>query len=112
MLNEVLNSEAIYRKVDDLSKKKNWSLYRLAKEANLSRSAIYNWRDNKSQPTLYLLECVSEAFKIPIINLLFDNNTLAALGKEEHELLSDWYCLTKESKSAITNLIKILKNRS
>lgn len=111
MLYEVLSSEAIYRKVDELRKEKNWTLYRLAKEANLSRSAIYNWRDNKSQPTLYLLECLSEAFKIPVVNLLFDDDMLASLKEEDRDLLNDWYCLSMEQRTVITSLLKMLKKK-
>lgn len=111
MLNEVLSSEAIYNKVDEMRREKKWSLYRLAKESNLSRSAIYNWRDNKSQPTLYLLECVSEAFKIPVITLLFDSETLTAIGQNEGELLNDWYALNIEQKKAVRQVIKLFKKK-
>lgn len=74
-----LDSERIYNRMDELRKEKNMSIYELAKRANVSCAAIYKWRDRKSTPSMYLLECICYA-----LNVSYD----VLLGKAEAKIAS------------------------
>lgn len=63
IVRETFESTAIYNRVEKLRLEKKWTIYELAKHANISVNSLYRWRDKKSSPSLYLLENLAEAFK-------------------------------------------------
>lgn len=106
---DVLDSVAIFEKADKLRLERGWSYYELATKANVSYSAIYNWRYRKSSPTLYLLESVCQAYGITLISFLLDEEEYADLTHEQKDLVTQWVTLTKEQKTAVLSLIKSMK---
>lgn len=106
MRNDFLQSESIYNRVDEIRKAKGWSIYELAKKANITENSIYKWRDKKSAPTLYLLESISDAFGISIINLLVNEEAIIALTEEQQNLIKSWNTLKDSQKRALLEIIK------
>ena len=51
----------IVQRIQQLTEDKNWSDYRLAREANLSQSTISNLLSRGSYPSLYTLENICSA---------------------------------------------------
>lgn len=103
---DLLDGKAIYDKVDAMRLTKGWTIYKLAKEAAVAPTTLYNWRDRSSSPTLSLLEAVCSALEISVIDFLLDGDELTAFTEEQKELMRLWNTLSKEQKKAVINLMK------
>lgn len=103
---DILNAKEIYDKVDALRIKRGWTIYELAKEAGVSPTTIYNWRDRLSSPSLSLLDSVCYAFGITVIDFLLDEEELTSMTDEQRELIRLWNTLSAEQKKSILNLMK------
>ncbi|MDE6550090.1 MAG: helix-turn-helix domain-containing protein [Clostridia bacterium] len=108
---DLLDSAAIYDKLDSLRKDKGWTIYELAKRAGVTSNAIYHWRDRKSSPTLAMLDALCAAMEISPVTFLMDTDELIALTCEQQELIYQWNTLSGEQRKAIINLMKSM-NRS
>ena len=105
MLN-LLDGKEIYDKVDALRKKKDWTIYELAKNAGVAPTTIYNWRDRQSSPSLSLLDAVCSAFEISVIEFLLNDDELTTLSEEQKEVMRLWSTLSAEQKKSIINLMR------
>ena len=99
---DIYNGKALYDKIDAMRKAKGWNINQLAKQAGVTSTALYNWRDRQSSPTLALLDAVCSALGTNIINFLMDEDDIA----ENKELLELWYKLTSEQRKNILSLMK------
>lgn len=54
------------KRIRELMEERNWTDYRLAKEANLSHSTVTNMFNRNNAPTLPTLEAVCRAFGITL----------------------------------------------
>lgn len=104
-MRENFESVAIYNRVDRLRLEKKWTIYELAKQANISVNALYRWRDKKSSPSLYLLENLAEAFKVSLPYLLFDIEQVDYLTVEQKMVLEKWNRLSNSQKTAVLAVI-------
>lgn len=107
---DILDGKEIYKKVDALRLEKGWTIYQLAKQAGISPTTIYNWRDRGSSPTLELLDAVSSALEISAISLLINEEDLKALTEEQKEVIILWNSLSVEQKQSIKSLMKTMKH--
>lgn len=107
-----LDSDRIYNKLNDIRRSKKLTIYQLAKAANVSYSTIYKWRDNKSSPSLYLLESLCDVLEIDIINLLVKEEDLVRLSDEEKNLYDIWKTLNRDQKIAIMALAEALNKEN
>ena len=84
------------------------SLYAVAKKAGCSSEALYKWRDRKTSPSSYLLESISYALDLNIIDLLSDDATVTlsdATDKEIFKLIKDF---SKIEKAKLLNYARTL----
>lgn len=103
---DLLNAKEIYDKVDALRLQKGWTIYGLAKNAGVSPTTIYNWRDRLSSPTPSLLDSVCAAFGITVIDFLLEGDELTNLNEEQKEVMRLWNSLSIEQKKSIISLMK------
>lgn len=87
-----------------LMEERNWTDYRLAKEANLSHSTIANMFNRNNAPTIPTLEAVCTAFGITLAQF-FANDGEGPLTKEQQELFSKWSTLTDTQKKILLDLM-------
>lgn len=87
-----------------LMEERNWTDYRLAKEANLSHSTVTNMFNRNSAPTLPTLEAVCRAFGITPAQF-FDDDEEAQLTEEQRKLFSKWSTLTDRQKQILLDLM-------
>jgi len=50
--------------------RRNWSMVRLSREAGISHSTISNVLNHVSAPTLRFFQCMAQAFRVEIVDLL------------------------------------------
>lgn len=109
-MREFLKSGVIFDRMEKLRKEQDLTLYALAKKANVSVNALYHWRDYKSSPTLYLLECLADALNVALECLIFDTYKTEDLTSEQRLLLERWNRLTTKQKSTVLNILDTFEN--
>lgn len=107
---DILSGKELYEKVDKLRKERGWTIYKLAKNAAVAPTTIYNWRDRESSPSLALLEAICSAFGVNVIDFILNNDEPIALTKDQKELIDLWNTLSDKQKKLVINFIKSLQS--
>ena len=92
------------KRIRELMEERNWTDYRLAKEANLSHSTVTNMFNRNNAPTLPTLEAVCRAFGITLAQF-FTEGEEAQLTEEQQKLFSKWSTLTDRQKQILLELM-------
>ena len=92
------------KRIRELMEERNWTDYRLAKEANLSHSTVTNMFNRNNAPTLPTLEAVCRAFGITLAQF-FAKDEEAQLTEEQQKLFSKWSTLTDRQKRILLELM-------
>lgn len=95
----------IQKRIKQLMKERDWTDYRLAKEANLSHSTINNMFNRNNAPTLPTLEAICKAFGITLAQFFSEDEYNTEVTTEQRELFAKWSTLSNEQKGALFNLI-------
>lgn len=90
----------------ELMAQRNWSTYKLAKQAELSETTISNIFKRNQMPTLYTLSRICDAFGITISQFFAEENEAVTLNAEQKELLSNWAALSDKNKEILLYLMK------
>lgn len=98
----------ILERIEELRKKRNWSVYKLAEESGLTQSALSNMFSRKTMPSIATLTQLCEAFGISLAE--FFNYTQNNLSTEESILISNFKKLSNEDKILVNNLIETIIN--
>ncbi len=95
-------------RIKELLDERSWSMYQLARKANIQQSTLSNLFIRNNAPTIPTLEKICDAFGITIVEFFGGDKNFRT--DEEKELLFLWNKLPKESKDAIIALLKSYKN--
>ncbi len=90
-------------RIKDLMQQRNWSEYRLAKEADLSQSTISNIFHRNTLPSIPTLEIICKAFGITLSQFFSEGNRMD-LTTEQLELLRMYSKLSSSQKNLIKEL--------
>lgn len=96
-----MQSNDIYERFDKIRKQKGLSLYAVAKKASCTSEALYKWRDRKTSPSLYLLECLSYALNIELAELLYDEPILIVVNEIDKNLITEINKLENKDKETL-----------
>lgn len=83
------------------NEKRGWTVYRLAKEANLSHSTLTNMMHRGTCPSLTTIENVCEAYGITLAEFLYGQDDLIHLNAEQKRHLDRWNLLTEKQQRAV-----------
>ena len=92
------------KRIRELMEERNWTDYRLAKEANLSHSTVTNMFNRNNAPTLPTLEAVCRAFGFTLAQF-FAEGEESRLTEEQQKLFSKWSTLTDRQKQILLELM-------
>ena len=92
------------KRIRELMEERNWTDYRLAKEANLSHSTVTNMFNRNNAPTLPTLEAVCRALGITLAQF-FAEGEESRLTEEQQKLFSKWSTLTDRQKQILLELM-------
>ena len=92
------------KRIRELMEERNWTDYRLAKEAKRSHSTVTNMFNRNNAPTLPTLEAVCRAFGITLAQF-FAEGEESRLTEEQQKLFSKWSTLTDRQKQILLELM-------
>ena len=102
----------VLKRIEELRKIKNITVYELAKRCGIARNTIYSWYSKNYQPTFSTLELICEkGFGITIQEFLGINEKTAPLSQEQINLLNQWALLTEKQKASILEIIENYLNK-
>lgn len=90
----------------ELMSQRNWTAYKLAKQADLSETTISNMFKRDQMPTLYTLGRICDAFGITLSQFFAEGDDPVTLSDEQKELLSNWAALSDKNKEILLYLMK------
>ncbi|MCL2760132.1 MAG: helix-turn-helix transcriptional regulator [Desulfuromonadales bacterium] len=91
----------ILQQITKLREERNWSEYRLAKEANLPQSTLLNLSKRCNSPTVPTLEAICGAFGISLSQFFAQADEGGDLTEEQKQLLDNWTLLSKTQKKTV-----------
>ena len=99
--------DKILCRIDELRRERNWSVYKLAGDAELSPSAIANMYTRKTYPSLPTLICICNAFGISLSEFFksIENPTYSGTFNEKFARLSE------KERSVIEAIIDIFSKK-
>lgn len=111
--------ENVIKRIKELADHRHWTLYRLAKEAELSYSTLNNLFNRGTCPTIPVLEHIVNGFGITLSEF-FDgvddvdaprekisgNTTLISCAPEEEDLVYIYRSLSKSDKALLAAYLK------
>lgn len=96
----------ILNRIKQLRDERDWSNYRLAKEAGISEGSLNNLFRLNNQPTIPTLEAICTGFGISLSQFFAEGDEAVILNEEQREMLDIWNTLNKEQKAALLELLK------
>lgn len=100
----------IHKRMKELMEERNWTEYKLAKEAGLSQSTISNLFKRNMLPTIPTLETICGSFGLTLSQFFAEGNIIS-LTSQQKELINCWNVLSEEQKEALLQLMKTMKNK-
>ena len=98
----------VKEKITALRKEREWSKRRLAKEAGLTPSTIYNWyNERNNEPSKEASEDICAAFNISMAEF-FSDLEIDKLTEKETKLLEIFQKLPDKKKDALITVAKVL----
>ncbi len=95
----------VLKRINELREERNWTVYRLAEESNISQSTLSNMFSRKTQPSISTLEQLCQAFNITLSQFFSDDQ------QQESEVLRKYNMLNKEQRQLVLSLIEILNKK-
>ena len=96
----------ILRRIDELRRERNWSIYKLADEAGITQSTLANMFTRKTLPSLTTLTQLCEAFNMSLSEFFYEGKKGYSL--DESILIENYRKLKLNDKEIVNNLIKML----
>ena len=90
-----------------LMKQRNWTFYRLAKEANLPHSTISNVFSRNYSVSIPILESLCRAFNITPAQFFSDDNAESMpVNRDQLSLIHTWTSLTADQRACVLKLME------
>ncbi len=92
-------------KIRKLQGERNWTDYKLAKEAGISQSSLATLFARTTPPKIEMLQCICEAFGISLAQFFLEDEKIEIINEEEKQLLTLFRKLTAKKKQALIDLL-------
>lgn len=87
---------------------RGWTEYQLAERSELPQSTISSWFCRKTNPTIYSLEKICQAFGITLAQLFAETGSPVTLTDSQMELIDRWAKLDERQQEAIFHLMDVM----
>ena len=97
-------------RLQQLMDERGWTIYRVAKEADIPWSTVRNMFKRNTEPSIATLECICRGMGLTLPQF-FDVDHTMGLGLEQQALLQQWSKLSERDRRIIQELIDALNER-
>lgn len=101
-------------KIQELLDERNWTLYRLSKEANIPYSSLNSLFLKNNQPTVSTLEKVCDGFHITLSEFFAEDTPyrkeVPIITEDEKIILNTFRNLSKKDKQKYLEIMRILND--
>lgn len=94
-------------RIRQLMQERNWTIYRLAKEAGMSQTTISNIFKRNNEPSIPTLRRLCAAFGITMAQF-FTTAQDTEHTKEQQELIDSWERLSETQRHLLSGLIETM----
>ncbi len=101
----------ILKKINQLRLERNWSIYRLSVESNISQSTLTNMFNRETLPSITTLECLCSAFGISMAEFFTEQTSKNNISAEQ-ELLELYRALPDNTQQTILSLLHTITKKS
>ena len=98
----------VTERIEQLMKRRGWSVYRLSKESGVPQSTLAHIFRKDSEPTISTLETICDSFGITL-SQFFAEDDFVALTAEQRDILNRWSTLNEEQKRIVISMITNMK---
>ena len=103
------------KRINELLKNRNWSLYKLAKESGIPYSSLNSMFQKNNQPTIATLEKICRAFHINMSDFFSESMPCKTIEKQfsknEQELIQSYRNLSRNNQKLLYDFVKLLEKR-
>ncbi len=97
-------------RLQQLMDDRGWTIYRLAKEADIPWSTLRNMFKRNTEPSVATLESICHGMGMTLPRF-FDVDNDMGLAPEHQQLIRDWNKLNAHDKALVMELIGALKEK-
>ena len=97
-------------RLQQLMDERGWTIYRVAKEADIPWSTIRNMFKRNTEPSIATLECICRGMGITLPQF-FDVDNQMGLTDEQRQLIQRWSQLNDRDRRLISELILTLNEK-
>ena len=102
----------VKEKITQLRVQRGWSKSRLAKEAGINASTVYNWyNERNNEPSKEAIEDICAACKITL-SAFFSDVEVDKLTENERQLLEIFQKLSEKKQEALITVAKVLEEEN
>ncbi len=96
-------------RMQQLMDERGWTIYRVAKEADIPWSTVRNMFKRNTEPSIATLECICRGMGITLPQF-FDVDNEMGLTPEQRQLISQWSKLDADKKRLVSELVDALND--
>lgn len=94
-------------RLQQLMDERGWTIYRVAKEADIPWSTVRNMFKRNTEPSIATLECLCKGMGMTLPQF-FDVDNDMGLSPEQARLIQDWSRLSDKNRCLVSQLIEAL----
>ena len=99
----------VKERLQALMDERGWTIYRVAKEADIPWSTVRNMFKRNTEPSIATLECICSGMGITL-SQFFDIDNTQGIPQEHRILLGNYSRLNEKNKRIISELAEALTN--
>lgn len=97
-------------RMQQLMDERGWTIYKVAKEADIPWSTVRNMFKRNTEPSIATLECICRGLGMTLPQF-FDVDNQMGLTLEQRNLIHQWSKLNDRSKRLVGELVEALSEK-
>lgn len=97
----------VKERLQQLMDERGWTIYKIAKEADIPWSTVRNMFKRNTEPSIGTLECLCKGMGITLPQF-FDVDNQMGLTDEQQQLISQWSKLSDNNRRLVSELVEAL----
>lgn len=100
----------VKERLQQLMDERQWTIYKVAKEADIPWSTVRNMFKRNTEPSIGTLEAICKGMGMTLPQF-FDIDNQMGLTDEQRQLIEGWSRLNDNNKRLVSNLVQALNEK-